>query len=275
MSIKQFKPYTHARRFMSIQERSDITTDVPERSLLKPLRKSGGRNNRGRITMRHIGGGHRRLYRLIDFKRNKTGVQGKIATIEYDPNRNARIALVHYSDGEKRYILAPKDLKVGNIIVSGPEADITPGNALKIKDIPIGTVIHNLELEPGRGAKLVRAAGTSAQLMAKEGKYAFVRMPSGELRLILQECMASIGQVGNEDFENISLGKAGKNRWLGKRPTVRGMVMNPVDHPMGGGEGKSKGRKHPVSPWGTPAKGYRTRKKKPSDKLIIRRRYAK
>ena len=275
MSIKQFKPYTHARRFMSIQDRSDITSDTPERSLLKPLRRSGGRNNRGRITMRHIGGGHRRLYRLIDFKRNKIGVQGKVATIEYDPNRNARIALVHYSDGEKRYIIAPKDIKVGSIIVSGPEADITPGNALKIKDIPVGTIIHNLELEPGRGAKLVRAAGTSAQLMAKEGKYAYIRMPSGELRLILQECMASIGQVGNEDYENISLGKAGKNRWLGKRPTVRGMVMNPVDHPMGGGEGKSKGHKHPVSPWGTPAKGYRTRKKKPSDRLIVRRRYAK
>jgi len=275
MSIKQFKPYTHARRFMSIQERKDITSDVPERSLLEPLRKSGGRNNRGRITMRHIGGGHRRLYRLIDFKRNKTGVQGKVATIEYDPNRNARIALVHYFDGDKRYIIAPKDLKVGSIIVSGPESDITPGNALKLKDIPVGTIIHNLELEPGRGAKLVRAAGTSAQLMAKEGKYAYVRMPSGELRLILQECMASIGQVGNEDYENISLGKAGKNRWLGKRPTVRGMVMNPVDHPMGGGEGRSKGNKHPVSPWGTPAKGYRTRKRKSSDRLIVRRRYAK
>ena len=275
MPIKQFKPYTHARRFMSIQERTDITSDTPERSLLKPLRKSGGRNNRGRITMRHIGGGHRRLYRLIDFKRNKTGVQGKVATIEYDPNRNARIALIHYFDGEKRYIIAPKDLKVGGLIVSGPEADITPGNALKLKNIPVGTVIHNLELEPGRGAKLVRAAGTSAQLMAKEGKYAYVRMPSGELRLILQECMASIGQVGNEDYENISLGKAGKKRWLGVRPTVRGMVMNPVDHPMGGGEGRSKGNKHPVSPWGTPAKGYRTRKKKPSDRLIVRRRYAK
>jgi large subunit ribosomal protein L2 len=260
---------------MSIQERNEITSDTPERSLLEPLRKSGGRNNRGRITMRHIGGGHRRRYRLIDFKRNKTGVQGKVVTIEYDPNRNARIALVHYFDGDKRYIIAPKDLKIGSIIVSGPEADITPGNALKLKDIPIGSIIHNLELEPGRGAKLVRAAGTSAQLMAKEGKYAYIRMPSGELRLILQECMASIGQVGNEDYENVSLGKAGKNRWLGKRPTVRGMVMNPVDHPMGGGEGRSKGHKHPVSPWGTPAKGYRTRKKKPSDKLIVRRRYAK
>lgn len=275
MSIKQFKPYTPSRRFMSIQERNDITTDTPESSLLAPLHKSGGRNNTGRITMRHIGGGHRRQYRLIDFKRNKIGVPGRVATIEYDPNRNARIALIHYADGEKRYIIAPKDLKVGTTVLSGPEADITPGNALKLKDIPVGTIIHNLELEPGRGAKLVRSAGTSAQLMAKEGKYAYIRMPSGELRLILVECMASIGQVGNEDHENISLGKAGRTRWSGRRSKVRGMVMNPVDHPMGGGEGKSKGNKHPVSPWGTPAKGYRTRKKKPSDRLIVRRRYAK
>lgn len=275
MSIKQFKPYTHSRRFMSIQERTDITTDTPERSLLAPLHKSGGRNNNGRITMRHIGGGHRRQYRIIDFKRNKIDVPGRVATIEYDPNRNARIALVNYADGEKRYIIAPKDLKVGMTVVSGSKADITPGNALKLKDIPVGTVIHNLELEPGRGAKLVRSAGTSAQLMAKEGKYAYIRMPSGELRLVLVECMATIGQVGNEDHENVSLGKAGKTRWSGRRSRVRGMVMNPVDHPMGGGEGKSKGNKHPVSPWGTPAKGYRTRKRKPSDRLIVRRRYAK
>ena len=192
-----------------------------------------------------------------------------------DPNRNARIALIHYLDGDKRYIIAPKDLNVGDKIVAGPESDIRPGNALKLKDIPVGTTVHNLELEPGRGGKLVRAAGTSAQLMAKEGKYAYLRMPSGELRLILQECMATIGQVGNEDFENVSYGKAGKTRWLGRRPMVRGMVMNPVDHPMGGGEGKSKSHKHPVSPWGTPAKGYRTRKKKPSDKMIVRRRYEK
>ena len=225
--------------------------------------------------MRHRGGGTRRLYRVIDFKRNKLSVPGKIAAIEYDPNRNARIALVHYLDGEKRYILAPKDLKVGDTIVAGPESDIRPGNALKLKDIPVGTMVHNLELEPGRGGKLVRAAGTSAQLMAKEGKYAYLRMPSGELRLILQECMATIGQVGNEDYENVSLGKAGKTRWLGRRPMVRGMVMNPVDHPMGGGEGRSKSHKHPVSPWGTPAKGYRTRKNKPSDRLIVRRRYEK
>ena len=275
MSIKQFKPYTPGRRQMSIQGREDITANKPERSLTTELRKSGGRNNTGRITMRHIGGGHRRTYRIIDFRRDKIGVPGKVATVEYDPNRNARIALIHYVDGEKRYILLPKGLKVGDTIHSGPEADITPGNALKLKDIPVGTVVHNLELEPGRGAKLVRAAGTSAQLMAKEGKYAFIRMPSGELRLILLECMATVGQVGNEDYENISLGKAGKTRWSGRRSSVRGMVMNPVDHPMGGGEGKSKSNKHPVSPWGTPAKGYRTRKRKPSDRLIVRRRYDK
>ena len=275
MSIKQFKPYTPGRRQMSIQGREDITANKPERSLTTELRKSGGRNNTGRITMRHIGGGHRRTYRIIDFRRDKIGVPGKVATVEYDPNRNARIALIHYVDGEKRYILLPKGLKVGDTIHSGPEADITPGNALKLKDIPVGTIVHNLELEPGRGAKLVRAAGTSAQLMAKEGKYAFIRMPSGELRLILLECMATVGQVGNEDYENISLGKAGKTRWSGRRSCVRGMVMNPVDHPMGGGEGKSKSNKHPVSPWGTPAKGYRTRKRKPSDRLIVRRRYDK
>ncbi len=275
MAIKQFKPYTPGRRFMTVQKNDDLTKKDPERSLLEPLHKKGGRNNRGRITMRHRGGGAHRLYRVIDFKRNKLSVPGKIAAIEYDPNRNARIALVHYLDGEKRYILAPKDLKVGDTIVAGPESDIQPGNALKLKDIPVGTMVHNLELEPGRGGKLVRAAGTSAQLMAKEGKYAYLRMPSGELRLILQECMATIGQVGNEDHENVSLGKAGKTRWLGRRPMVRGMVMNPVDHPMGGGEGRSKSHKHPVSPWGTPAKGYRTRKNKPSDRLIVRRRYEK
>lgn len=275
MSIKQFKPYTPGRRQMSIQGREDITADKPERSLVHNLRKHGGRNNTGRITMRHIGGGHRRAYRIIDFKRDKLAIPGKVATVEYDPNRNARIALINYADGEKRYILMPKGLKLGDVILAGPDSDITPGNALKLKDIPVGTVIHNIELQPGRGAKMVRAAGTSAQLMAKEGKYAYIRMPSGELRLVLQECMATIGQVGNEDYENISLGKAGRTRWSGRRSVVRGMVMNPVDHPMGGGEGKSKSNKHPVSPWGTPAKGYRTRKRKASDKLIVRRRYAK
>ncbi|MCR5347148.1 MAG: 50S ribosomal protein L2 [Fretibacterium sp.] len=275
MSIKQFKPYTPGRRQMTIQGREDITAQKPERSLVTELRKHGGRNNTGRITMRHIGGGHRRTYRIIDFRRDKIGVPGKVATVEYDPNRNARIALINYADGEKRYIILPKDLKVGDTILAGAEADITPGNALKLKDIPVGTVIHNLELRPGCGAKLVRSAGTSAQLMAKEGKYAYIRMPSGELRLFLLECMATVGQVGNEDYENISLGKAGKTRWRGRRSVVRGMVMNPVDHPLGGGEGKSKSNKHPVSPWGTPAKGYRTRKRKASDKLIVRRRYDK
>ena len=275
MSIKQFKPYTPGRRQMTIQGREDITADKPERSLTCELRKHGGRNNTGRITMRHIGGGHKRTYRIIDFRRDKIGVPGKVATIEYDPNRNARIALIHYLDGEKRYILLPKGLKVGDTILAGPEADITPGNALKLKDIPVGAIIHNLELQPGHGAKLVRSAGTSAQLMAKEGKYAYLRMPSGELRLFLLECMATVGQVGNEEYENISLGKAGKTRWSGRRSSVRGMVMNPVDHPLGGGEGKSKSNKHPVSPWGTPAKGYRTRKHKASDRLIVRRRYDK
>ena len=275
MSIKQFKSYTPGRRHMTIQSRDDITADKPERSLVVQLRKHGGRNNTGRITMRHIGGGHRRAYRIIDFKREKLGIPGKVATVEYDPNRNARIALIHYVDGEKRYIILPKGLNVGDVIYSGPESDITPGNALKLKDIPVGTIIHNIEMQPGCGAKLVRSAGTSAQLMSKEGKYAYIRMPSGELRLILLECMATVGQVGNEDYDNISLGKAGKTRWKGRRPSVRGMVMNPVDHPMGGGEGKSKSNKHPVSPWGTPAKGYKTRKRKPSDKLIVRRRYDK
>ena len=275
MSIKQFKPYTPGRRQMTIQGREDITAKKPERSLVTELRKHGGRNNTGRVTMRHIGGGHRRKYRIIDFKRDKIGIPGKVAAVEYDPNRNARIALVNYADGEKRYIILPKGLKVGDVILAGAEADITPGNALKLKDIPVGTVVHNLELQPGCGAKLVRSAGTSAQVMAKEGKYAYIRMPSGELRLILLECMATVGQVGNEEYENISLGKAGKTRWKGRRPVVRGMVMNPVDHPMGGGEGKSKSNKHPVSPWGTPAKGYRTRKRKASDRLIIRRRYDK
>ncbi|MBQ6908584.1 MAG: 50S ribosomal protein L2 [Synergistaceae bacterium] len=275
MSIKQFKPYTPGRRQMTIQGREDITAKKPERSLVTELRKHGGRNNTGRVTMRHIGGGHRRSYRIIDFRRDKIGIPGKVATVEYDPNRNARIALVNYVDGEKRYIILPKGLKVGDVILAGAEADITPGNALKLKDIPVGTIVHNLELQPGCGAKLVRSAGTAAQVMAKEGKYAYIRMPSGELRLILLECMATVGQVGNEEYENISLGKAGKTRWKGRRPVVRGMVMNPVDHPMGGGEGKSKSNKHPVSPWGTPAKGYRTRKRKASDRLIIRRRYDK
>ncbi|MDR3279462.1 MAG: 50S ribosomal protein L2 [Synergistaceae bacterium] len=272
MGIKKYRPTTPGRRFMTSPDYAEITKSTPERSLTESLKTSGGRNNTGRITMRHRGGGARKIYRIIDFKRDKVGVPGRIASIEYDPNRSARIALVNYKDGEKRYILAPNGLSVGDEIMAGPEADIKPGNALKLKNIPDGTVIHNIELEPGRGGVVVRSAGVSAQLMAKEGKYAFVRMPSSELRLILLECTATIGQVGNEEHENVVLGKAGRTRWSGRRPHVRGMVMNPVDHPMGGGEGRSKSHKHPVSPWGTPAKGYRTRKHKPSDKFIVRRR---
>jgi len=275
MGIKKYKAYTPGRRTMTTSSFEEITRTEPERSLVESLKKTGGRNNLGRITMRHRGGGSKRLYRIIDFRRNKIGIPGKVASIEYDPNRSARIALINYADGEKRYILAPVGLGVGDTITAGPDSDIRPGNALKLRDIPVGTFIHNIELEPGRGGVLVRSAGTSAQLMAKEGKKAFIRLPSGELRLALLECMATIGQIGNEDHENLTSGTAGKTRWLGRRPHVRGMVMNPVDHPMGGGEGRSKSHKHPVSPWGTPAKGYRTRKRKPSDKFIVRRRYEK
>ncbi|ACZ19413.1 50S ribosomal protein L2 [Thermanaerovibrio acidaminovorans] len=272
MGMKSYKPITPGRRFMVTPTYEEVTKSTPERSLIRVIKKHAGRNNTGRITMRHRGGGAKVKYRIVDFKRDKLGVPGKVAAIEYDPNRSARIALIHYLDGEKRYILCPSGLKVGDMIEAGPNADIKPGNALKLKDIPVGTVIHNIELEPGRGGVLVRSAGASAQLMAKEGKYAYVRMPSGELRLVLQECCATVGQVGNEEHENAVSGKAGRTRWMGRRPHVRGMVMNPVDHPMGGGEGRSKSNKHPVSPWGTPAKGYRTRKPKPSDKFIIRRR---
>jgi large subunit ribosomal protein L2 len=275
MAIKKFKPTSPGRRFMTVSTYEEITKTAPEKRLVESLKKSGGRNNLGRITMRHRGGGNKRKYRIVDFKRNNIGIPGKVAAVEYDPNRSARIALIFFADGDKRYILAPSGISVGDMVMSGPDADIKPGNAMKLKDMPVGTFIHNVELQPGRGGVLVRSAGTSAQLMAKEGKYAYVRMPSGELRLILQECMATIGQVGNEEHENLSDGKAGKTRWLGKRPYVRGMVMNPVDHPLGGGEGKTKGNKHPVSPWGTPAKGYRTRKRKPSDKHIVRRRHQK
>lgn len=272
MGVKKYQPTTPGRRFMTSPDYQEITKTKPERSLVESIKSHGGRNSTGRITMRHRGGGARKLYRIIDFKRDKFDIPGKVASIEYDPNRSARIALISYKDGEKRYILAPSGLSVGDVVIAGDNADIKPGNALKLKNIPDGTVIHNIELEPGRGGVMVRSAGTSAQLMAKEGKYAFVRMPSGELRLVLLECMATIGVVGNEEHENIVIGKAGRTRWSGKRPHVRGMVMNPVDHPMGGGEGRSKSNKHPVSPWGTPAKGYRTRKRKPSDKFIVRRR---
>ena len=274
MPIKKYKPTSPARRAMSVSTFEEITTDRPEKSLLAPLKKKAGRNNQGKITVRHHGGGHKRKYRIIDFKRNKDGIVGKVATIEYDPNRTANIALIHYVDGEKRYILAPKGLKVGDKIMSGPDADIKVGNALPLENIPVGTVIHNIELKPGKGGQLVRAAGTEAQLLGKEDKYAIVRLASGEMRRILLQCRATIGSVGNEDHELISIGKAGRSRWLGRRPAVRGVVMNPEDHPHGGGEGRAPiGRKSPVTPWGKPTLGYKTRKKKKaSNKYIIRSR---
>ncbi len=271
--IRQYKPTSPGRRGQSVSCFSEITTGKPEKSLLGPLKRSGGRNNNGRITCRHRGGGHKRHYRIIDFKRNKFGVPAKVATVEYDPNRSARIVLLQYMDGEKRYIIAPEGIEVGEELNSGPEAEIKVGNALPLINIPVGTVIHNLELRPGKGAQMLRRAGTSGQLLAKEGNYGHVRLNSGEVRLILLKCMATIGVVGNASHENISLGKAGRNRWLGKRPKVRGVAMNPVDHPHGGGEGKTSGGRHPVTPWGKPTKGYRTRdKKKASGKLIVKRR---
>ena len=250
----------------------EITATEPEKGLVVPLKKKGGRNCYGRITVRHRGGGHKRLYRIIDFKRDKHGVPAKVASIEYDPNRSARIALLHYADGEKRYILAPLGLEVGATVVSGEDVDIKVGNALPLRSIPLGTLIHNIELRPGKGGQLVRSAGTAAQIVAKEGKYAHINLPSGEVRLVLQECYATIGQLGNVDHENISMGKAGRMRWLGIRPTVRGTAMNPVDHPHGGGEGKSKGGNHPMTPWGLPTKGYKTRRNKLTEKFIITRR---
>jgi len=274
MAVKKYKPTSPGRRGMSVSDFSDITSTTPEKSLLAPNPKKGGRNNMGRITVRHQGGGHKRRYRIIDFKRKKDGIPAKVATIEYDPNRNARIALLHYADGEKRYILAPKGLEVGQIITSGTGSDIKPGCALMLKDIPVGTTVHAVELEPGRGAALARSAGTSIQLMGKEGKYAILRMPSSEMRRVLIECRATVGEVGNAEHANINWGKAGRMRHKGVRPTVRGTVMNPVDHPHGGGEGKNKSAgRHPVTPWGVPTKGHRTRaKNKSTDRLIIRRR---
>ncbi|MFC7061825.1 50S ribosomal protein L2 [Halobacillus seohaensis] len=274
MAIKKFRPITNGRRHMTVSDFAEITTDKPERSLLTPLHKRGGRNNQGRLTVRHQGGGHKRHYRIIDFKRDKDGIPGRVATVEYDPNRSANIALINYVDGEKRYILAPKGLKVGNEIISGQGSDIKPGNSLQLKDIPIGTVIHNVELKPGRGGQLVRSAGTSAQILGREEKYTLVRLTSGEVRLVLSTCRATVGQVGNLEHELISVGKAGRSRWQGKRPTVRGSVMNPSDHPHGGGEGRAPiGRPSPMSPWGKPTLGYKTRKRnKPSDKYIVRKR---
>lgn len=273
MAIKTFRPTSPGRRFMTVSAFEEITKTEPERSLLAPLQRKGGRNFSGRITVRHQGGGHKRQYRVIDFRRNKDGIPAKVVGIEYDPNRSANIALLNYADGEKRYILAPVGLKSGDTVVSGEKADIFPGNAMPIRYIPVGTLIHNIELKPGKGGQLVRSAGVSAQLMAKEGAYAHIRMPSNEVRLIHVECRATIGQVGNIEHENLSIGKAGRSRWIGKRPTVRGSVMNPVDHPHGGGEGRAPiGRKAPLTPWGKPTLGARTRRKKQSDKYIVRRR---
>ena len=273
MGIKKYKPTSPGRRFMTTETFDDITRSEPERSLLAPLSKSGGRNNNGRVTTRHQGGGHKRRYRIIDFKRDKDGVPAKVAHVEYDPNRSARIALLHYADGEKRYIIAPRGLRVGDTVESGPKADIKPGNALPLDAIPTGTTVHAIELQPGRGAQLARSAGTSAQLQAKERGFGVVRLPSGELRRIRLDCRATVGEVGNSDHSNIDGGKAGRTRWRGIRPTVRGTAMNPVDHPHGGGEGKTTAGRHPVTPWGVPTLGYRTRKSgKRSDKYIIRGR---
>ncbi len=273
MGIKKFKPITPGRRFMTVSDFAEITHSTPEKSLLRPLKKSGGRGNTGRITSRHRGGGHKRNYRVIDFKRNKIGVPARVASIEYDPNRSARIALLHYMDGEKRYIIAPLELKVGEVIVSSDDSEIKSGNSLPLSKIPLGMSIHNLEMKPGKGGQVARSAGAMCQLLAKEGESAHIKMPSGEVRLFPLNCKATLGQVGNIDHENITLGKAGRSRWLGRRPRVRGVAMNPVDHPMGGGEGKSSGGRHPCSPWGQLSKGLRTRKpKKSSNSQIVKRR---
>jgi len=273
MGIKIYRPTSPGRRGMSVSDFEEITRSKPERSLLRPVLKQAGRNNVGRITVRHRGGGHKRRYRVIDFRRDKLGVPGRVDSIEYDPNRSARIALVVYADGEKRYILAPLGIQVGAPIMAGPEAEVRVGNAMPLKGIPLGTMVHNIELQPGRGGQLARSAGTAAQLMAKEGEYAQVRLPSGEVRRVLLVCMATIGQVGNTEHANLNLGKAGRKRWMGWRPVVRGVAMDPNSHPHGGGEGRSPvGMPGPKTPWGKPALGYRTRTKKPSDKYIVRRR---
>ena len=272
MAVKKVKPTSPGRRAQSYTSFDEITSTTPEKNLLRAIKKTGGRNVHGRITCRHRGGGHKRHYRVIDFKRDKIGISAKVATIEYDPNRSARIALLHYADGEKRYILAPVNLKVGDTVVSGPEADIKPGNTLPLINIPLGTHIHNIELHLGKGGQIVRSAGTYAQLMAKEGRYALIKLPSGEVRMVISKCKATIGQIGNVMHENISLGKAGRKRWLGRRPKVRGVAMNPVDHPMGGGEGRSSGGRHPCSPWGVPSKGFKTRSKRKSSRLIVKKR---
>ena len=273
MPIRRYKPTSPGRRFMSVSSFDEVTKTTPEKSLLEPVTKKGGRNNNGRITTRHQGGGHKRMYRVIDFKRQKDGVPAKVAAIEYDPNRSARIALLHYADGAKSYILAPAQLRVGAVVESGAAADIKIGNALPLENIPTGTLVHNVELQPGQGAKMARSAGSGIQLVAKDAGFAVLRLPSGEMRRVALTCRATVGQVGNVDHQNINWGKAGRNRWKGKRPSVRGSAMNPVDHPHGGGEGKSKGGRHPVTPWGVPTLGKRTRSKhKESNKLIVRGR---
>jgi large subunit ribosomal protein L2 len=272
MALKTYKPTSAGRRFQTALDFSELTKKKPEKNLLVSLTKTGGRNAYGRITSRYMGGGHKRQYRRIDFKREKVEIPARVAAIEYDPNRSANIALLYYLDGEKRYILAPTELKVGDTVMAGERVDIKPGNALPLKNIPLGTQIHNIEIKTGKGGQLVRSAGSSGQLMAKEGKYAHIKMPSGEVRLIHVDCCATVGQVGNLDHENVSLGKAGRSRWLGRSPHVRGVAMNPVDHPLGGGEGKSSGGRHPVTPWGKPTRGYKTRRNKATDKFIVKRR---
>ncbi|MBW2557389.1 MAG: 50S ribosomal protein L2 [Deltaproteobacteria bacterium] len=272
MALKAYKPTSPGRRFQTCSTFEEITNAKPEKGLVKALKRTGGRNNLGRMTSRHIGGGHKRKFRVIDFRRDKLDVPARVAAIEYDPNRSSRIALLHYRDGEKKYILAPLGLKVGDTVISGEKEDIKTGNTIPLRNIPLGSQIHNLELKMGKGGQLIRSAGSYGQLMAKEGSYAQVRLPSGEVRKVLMGCKATIGQIGNIDHENLSIGKAGRTRWLGKRPKVRGVVMNPVDHPMGGGEGKSSGGRHPCTPWGVPTKGYKTRKNKSSDKYIVKKR---
>ena len=273
MALKTYKPTSPGRRLMSVSDFAEVTKDRPERKLTRPMRKSGGRNNHGHITTRHVGGGHKRRYRLIDWRRDKDGVPARVAAIEYDPNRSARIALLHYRDGEKRYILAPVGVNVGDVLQSGEAVDIRPGTTLPIRAIPVGTVIHNVEMQPGSGGKLIRSAGSFGQLMAKDGRYAQIRMPSGEVREVLQDCKATVGQLSNVENSTVRTGKAGKSRWLGIRPTVRGLAMNPVDHPHGGGEGKSgQGNPHPVSPWGQKTKGLKTRNNRRTDKFIVSRR---
>jgi large subunit ribosomal protein L2 len=272
MPIRKYKPTSAGRRFQTVQTFDDITSTRPHKPLIETLERSGGRNNRGQLTSWWRGGGHKRNYRIIDFKRDKFNIPGKVSTVEYDPNRSSLIALVTYADGEKRYILHPVGLKVGAPVVSGESVDILPGNCLPLKSIPLGTLIHNVELKQGKGGQIARSAGSAVQLVAKEGAHASVKMPSGEIRLISLECLATVGQVGNIDHENVSIGKAGRNRWLGRRPHVRGVAMNPVDHPLGGGEGKTSGGRHPVTPWGVPTKGYKTRRNKRSDRFIVERR---